>query len=151
MLTGSSARRLKRRDVNLLAGRAVERRLFPFVYAEIADEFSLDAALRFGTLPAVWGKNEETAKDLLEAYVNTYLREEIRQEGLVRNLGGFSRFLEIAAAQNGEQVSFSDMARDCGVSSHTIKSHYDVLEDTMIAIALPSWKKSTKKRLTSHP
>ncbi len=151
VLTGSSARKLKRKGVNLLGGRAVERRLFPYVHEEVSADFSLETALRFGTLPAIFGKSPEMMQDQLTAYVNTYLREEIRQEGLVRNIGVFSRFLEIAASQNGEQVSFLDMARDCGVSSHTIRSHYDVLEDTMIAFALQPWKRSARKRMTAHP
>lgn len=151
VLTGSSARKLKRKGVNLLAGRAVERRLFPYVQEEMGDRFSLDAVLRFGSLPGIFGKDPETTKDLLMAYVNTYLREEIRQEGLVRNLGAFSRFLDIAASQNSDLVSFSDMARECGVSSHTIKSFYDVLEDTMVAFPLQSWSKSARKRMIAHP
>jgi Predicted ATPase (AAA+ superfamily) len=151
VLTGSSARKLKRKGVNLLAGRAVERRLFPYVQQEMGDGFSLDAVLRFGSLPSIFGKDPETSKDLLMAYVNTYLREEIRQEGLIRNLGAFSRFLDIAASQNSELVSFSDMARECGISSHTIKSYYEVLEDTMIAFPLQAWSKSARKRMVTHP
>jgi uncharacterized protein len=151
VLTGSSARKLKRKGVNLLAGRAVERRLFPYVQQEMGDGFSLDTVLRFGALPSIFGKDPETTIDLLMAYVNTYLREEIRQEGFVRNLGSFSRFLDIAASQNSELVSFSDTARECGVSSHTIKSYYDVLEDTMVAFPLQAWSKSIRKRMVSHP
>jgi predicted AAA+ superfamily ATPase len=151
VLTGSSARKLKRKGVNLLAGRAVERRLFPYVQQEMGDGFSLDSVLRYGALPSILGKDIETTRDLLAAYVNTYLREEIRQEALVRNLGAFSRFLDIAASQNGELVSFSDMARECGISSHTIKSYYDVLEDTMIAFPLQAWSKSARKRMVAHP
>jgi predicted AAA+ superfamily ATPase len=150
VLTGSSARKLKRKGVNLLAGRAVDRRLFPYISSEIASDFSLETVLKYGTLPGIYGKSPETMKDQLTAYVNTYLREEIRQEGLVRKLGGFSRFLDIAASQNAEIVSFSDMARECGVSSHTIKSHYEVLEDTMIVFALHPWQRSTRKRLVAH-
>ena len=151
VLTGSSARKLKRKGTNLLAGRAVERRLFPYVQQEMGDGFSLDAVLRFGSLPGIFGKDPETAKDMLSAYVNTYLREEIRQEGLVRALGAFSRFLDIAASQNSELVSFSDMARECGTSSHTIKSYYEILEDTMIAFPLQAWSKSPRKRMVAHP
>jgi predicted AAA+ superfamily ATPase len=151
VLTGSSARKLKRKGVNLLGGRAVERQLFPYVRQEMGDGFSLDVVLRFGSLPSVFGKDPEAAKDMLSAYVNTYLREEIRQEGLVRTLGAFSRFLDIAASQHSELVSFSDMARECGVSSHTIKSYYEILEDTMIAFPLQAWSKSPRKRMVSHP
>ncbi len=99
ILSGSSARKLRRGGVNLLAGRAVERRLHPFVHTEIADTFELEEVLRFGTLPAIHGLADREKTDVLGAYANTYLREEIQQEGLVRNLGGFSRFLDVAAAQ----------------------------------------------------
>jgi predicted AAA+ superfamily ATPase len=151
VLTGSSARKLKQKSVNLLGGRAVERRLFPYVYAEIATDFNLEDALRFGTLPGIFSRSKESKRERLRAYVNTYLREEIRQEGLLRNLGGFSRFLDIAASQNSELVNYSDIARDCQISSHTVRAHYDILEDTLIAFPLKPWVKSARKRMTGHP
>ncbi|MFQ5640990.1 MAG: AAA family ATPase, partial [bacterium] len=105
ILTGSSARKLRRGGVNLLAGRAVERRLFPFVYEEISDDFNLDEALLFGTLPPLLGRDREEKRDILEAYVHTYLQTEIQSEGIARNLGGFSRFLDMAASQFGELLN----------------------------------------------
>ena len=151
ILTGSSARRLKKGGANLLGGRAVERFLFPFTYAEIEESFGLDEVLRFGSLPSVYGKSEEDKIDLLKAYTNIYLREEIQSEGIVRNLGGFSRFLDIAASQFGELVSFSSTGRECSISTRTVQSYYEILEDTLVGIRLEPWRKSLRKRLSGHP
>jgi predicted AAA+ superfamily ATPase len=150
VLSGSSARKLRRGGTNLLAGRAVERFLFPFVYAEIAGSFELESALRFGTLPAIHGRPASEQIDVLGTYANTYLREEIQQEGLVRNLGGFSRFLDLAAAQCGELVNFSAFGRECGLPTRTVQSYYDILEDTLIGCRLEPWTRSARKRLVAH-
>ncbi|OHD75179.1 MAG: hypothetical protein A2177_06620 [Spirochaetes bacterium RBG_13_68_11] len=150
ILSGSSARKLRRGGVNLLAGRAVERQLFPFVHAEIANTFDLEDALRFGTLPAVHGRPDAEKADILGAYANTYLREEIQQEGLVRNLGGFSRFLDVAAAQSGELVNFSAFGREAGLPTRTVQSYYDILEDTLIGCRLEPFIKSARRRLVAH-
>ena len=151
VLTGSSARKLKRSGADLLAGRAVERHLFPFTFAEIRSTFDLDDALVFGTLPVVFGKTSAEKRDILEAYAHVYLREEIQQEGIVRNLGGFSRFLDVAAAQFGEQVSFSAVGRDCGLPVRTVQSYYEILEDTLLGFRLEPWRQSLRKRLSGHP
>jgi uncharacterized protein len=150
-LTGSSARRLRRGGVNLLAGRAVQRSLFPFVYAEITDAFSLADTLQFGSLPGVFGRSTESKIDILKAYTETYLTEEIQAEALVRNIGGFSRFLELAASQFGELVSYTAIGRECRVPTRTVQSYYEILEDTLIGLRLPAWSKSPRKRLVSHP
>lgn len=150
-LTGSSARKLRRGGVNLLAGRAVQRRLFPFVYKEIADTFSLMDILQFGSLPGVYGRRPETQMDILKAYAETYLTEEIQAEALVRNIGGFSRFLELAASQFGELVSYTAIGRECQVPTRTVQSYYEILEDTLIGLQLRPWSKSLRKRLVSHP
>lgn len=151
LLTGSSARKLRREGVNLLAGRAVQRRLFPFVYSEIPSGFSLEEALRFGTLPPVYGQDLEVRIDILKAYSETYLREEIQFEGLIRNLGNFSRFLDLAASQSGELVSYATMGRECQVAPRTVQSYYEILEDTLIAFRMNPWRKSLRQRLVSHP
>lgn len=151
VLTGSSARKLKRGGANLLGGRAVERFLFPFAYQEIPDTFDLEDVLRFGSLPSVYGKKEKEKIDLLKAYTNIYLREEIQAEGLVRNLGGFSRFLDIASSQFGEMVSFSNVARESQLPNRTVQSYYEILEDTLIGFRLEPWRKSLRKRLSGHP
>jgi predicted AAA+ superfamily ATPase len=150
ILSGSSARKLRRGGVNLLAGRAVERHLFPFVHAEIAGTFDLEDALRFGTLPAVHGRTDDEKADILDAYANTYLREEIQQEGLVRNLGGYSRFLDVAAAQCGELVNFSAFGREAGLPTRTVQSYYDILEDTLIGYRLEPFVRSARRRLVAH-
>lgn len=151
IITGSSARKLKRGAANLLGGRAVERHLFPFCYQELQRKFDLDAVLRFGTLPAVEAKPESEKMDLLNAYVTTYLREEIQNEGLVRNLGGFARFLDLAASQAGEVVSFSNLARESALPIKTVQSYYEILEDTLVGFRLEPWRKSLRKRLAGHP
>ena len=151
ILTGSSARKLRRGGANLLAGRAVERHLFPFIYQEIRNEFKLDETLLFGSLPPVVAKNRSEKIDLLSAYAYTYLKEEIQSEGIARNLGGFSRFLDLAASQFGELVSFSAIARECQLPVRTIQSYYEILEDTLIGFRLDPWKKSLRKRLVTHP
>lgn len=151
ILTGSSARKLKRGGVNLLAGRAVERHLFPLVYEEWKGRFKLEDVLLFGTLPALLEKNRKEKVDFLSTYVHTYLREEIQSEGIVRNLGGFSRFLNMAASQFGELVSFSSVARECHLPVRTVQSYYEILEDTLVGLRLMPWGKSFRKRLVAHP
>ncbi|MBW1677817.1 MAG: ATP-binding protein [Deltaproteobacteria bacterium] len=150
LMTGSSARKLRKGGINLLAGRAVQRRLFPFVYQEIGDSFSLDEVLRFGSLPAIYDCSLEDRVDILNSYTETYLREEIHAEGLVRNLGGFSRLLDLAASQCGELISFTSISRDCHVATRTVQAYYDILEDTLISIRLQPWRKSIRKRMVSH-
>lgn len=150
ILTGSSARKLKRGGANLLGGRAVERPLFPFIFFEMGKTFDLDEVLHFGSLPAVYGKDETEKIDLLKSYTNTYLREEIQSEGIVRNLGGFSRFLDIAASQFGDLVNFSNIGRECGLPTRTVQSYYEILEDTLVGLRLEPWRKSLRKRLIGH-
>ena len=151
LLTGSSARQLKRGGINLLAGRAVQRHLFPFVYSEIAETFDLSEVLRYGSLPGVYGRPPETMMDILRTYTETYLNQEVKFEGLVRNLGNFSRFLDLSASQSGELVSFTAMGRECQVPTRTVQSYYEILEDTLIALRLTPWRKSLRHRLVAHP
>lgn len=151
ILLGSSARKLKRGGANLLAGRAVQRLLFPFTLAELGEHFNLDDALRFGTLPPLFGLNDAEKQDILKAYTETYLREEVQMEGFVRNLGGFYRFLEMAASASGELLNFSNIARECHLPVRTVQSYYEILEDTLIGFRLQPWLKSERKRLVAHP
>ena len=151
VLTGSSARKLKRGQANLLAGRLAERHLFPLTYAEIGQVFDLEKTLQFGTLPPVVGKPKKEQIDILSSYAHLYLKEEIQSEGLSRNIGGFSRFLEIAASQAGELVSFSAVARECHLPVRTVQSYYEILEDTLLGFRLEPWHKSARKRLVAHP
>ncbi|MCK4390906.1 MAG: ATP-binding protein [Desulfobacterales bacterium] len=151
ILTGSSARKLKRVSVNMLAGRAWQFLLFPFTHVELGENFHLDDALLRGTLPPIIDEPFEDTFRTLRSYVQTYLKEEILDEAIVRNIGAFSRFLDMAADQSGKIVSFSTISREAGVSSKTVKGYYQILEDTLIAIKLEPYLKSARKRLTMHP
>jgi uncharacterized protein len=151
LMTGSSARKLKRGGANLLAGRAATRRLHPLTSIEIGGGFDLDRALRLGTLPPVVVGDDESARELLNAYAETYLREEIQAEGVVRNLGGFARFLDVAAAQSGDILNAASVASDAGVSARTVREYFQILEDTLVGFRLEPWRKSPRARLVGHP
>jgi predicted AAA+ superfamily ATPase len=146
LLTGSSARKLKTAKVNLLAGRAWQAELFPLTSQEIP-KFNLEKYLRYGGLPAVY-KSEEPEEELY-AYVNTYLKEEIQAEALVRKLPSFLRFLQMMAVTNGEVLNFSSIANDSGVPATTIREYYQILEDTFIGFLVPAWQKSIKRKPVS--
>jgi len=150
-LTGSSARKLRRGSSNLLAGRAYTYHLIPLTFEELGREFDLDKALNYGTLPPIWARPDENRREFLRSYAETYLREEIQQEGLVRNLAPFSSFLDIAAAADGEVVNYSNVARECGVSVKTVQQYYEILAETFLVLRLPAWTRSTRTRLVSHP
>lgn len=151
IMLGSSARKLKRGGANLRGGRAVQRFLYPFTCAELGEHFDLDDALRFGALPPLLGLPAADKQDILRAYTETYLREEIQMEGLVRNLGGFYRFLEVAGSACGEVLNFSNVARECQLPARSVQSYYEILEDTLVGIRLMPWLKSARKRLVAHP
>ena len=143
LLTGSSARKLKRGGANLLAGRAWTAALFPLTSAEI-DISDLDRCLRFGTLPSVWFSEEP--EEELDAYVTTYLKEEIRAEGLVRKLAPFSRFLKVAALSAGQLVNYAGIASDAAVSQSTVREHLTVLEDTLLGFLLEPYVETKKRK-----
>lgn len=150
-LTGSSARKLKRNQANMLGGRAVTFQLFPFSYFELKEIFSLNNYLKFGGLPNIYlAKNDSVKKMLLESYVRTYLKEEIIDEALTRNLPAFSRFLDLAAFENGNIINYSNIAREIGVSSNTIKEYFNILADTQIGFFLLPFFKSHRKKLINH-
>jgi len=151
ILTGSSARKIRRGGANLLAGRAYIYHLFPLTFQELGEHFDLERALMFGCLPALWGADEESPEEFLWSYADTYLREEIAAEGLVRNIGPFAQFLDIAALSDGETVNYSNIARECSISIKTVQQYYQILEDTFLAYKLPAWKRSGRKRLVTHP
>jgi len=147
LLTGSSARKLRRGGANLLAGRAWEARIFPLCYAEIED-FNLLTYLNTSGLPAIYDNPQH--KEELNAYVGTYLSEEIQAEAVTKNLAAFSEFLTLAALSNGQEINFESMASDCGVSPSTLKSYFQVLEDTLIGFQLPGFVKTKKRKATSR-
>lgn len=149
-LSGSSARKLKRLDANLLAGRVINRKFFPLTGAELNYDFNPDDLLKFGTLPKVCA-DPNNRVDILEAYVANYIKEEIQQEALVQNLASFSRFLEVAAIMNGQLVNVSNIARDAGVARPTVQRYFDTLVDTLIGCWLPAWRPRAKVKEVSHP
>lgn len=152
ILSGSSARKLRRDGANLLGGRAVARSLFPLTYLELGEGIELTEILLFGSLPSIILNNSpEERCDLLSAYVSTYLSEEIQQESIVRNLAGFINFLEVAAQLSGELLNFSNVARDAQLQPRTVQSYYEIIVDTLIGIKLQAYTKSARRRLRSTP
>lgn len=145
VLTGSSARKLRRGGVNLLAGRALTHSFFPLTASELGKDFKLRHALQFGMLPPVW--NEEKPKAFLQSYIKTYLREEIQEEGLTRNLPAFSRFLEAATFSQGAVLNISNVARDCSVERKVVEDYFSILEDLMLGVRLPVFSRHAKRKL----
>lgn len=151
-LTGSSARKLRRGAANLLAGRAILRQLFPLTSAELEFSLPLGQLLRFGSMPlAVNAEDDELREEYLRAFVSTYLAEEIKAESLVRDLGGFSRFLQVAAIAAGQTTNVSAIARDAGVARDTVRGYFDVLVDTLIGTWLPAWRPRAKVKEVALP
>ena len=143
VLTGSCARKLKRSGVNLLAGRAWQANLFPLVSAEIAD-FDLGRYLRYGGLPQVYSSSHP--EEELDAYLNTYLKEEIQAEALVQNLAHFARFLKTAVLANAEQINFANIANDAGLPASSIRAYFSILADTFTGFLVESWQASAKRK-----
>jgi len=149
VLTGSSARKLRRTGVNLLGGRALRRLMYPLTPVEMGTAFHLDAALRFGTLPLV--VQAVSPAETLAAYVQMYLKEEIQAEALVRNLPGFSRFLPVAALFHGQVLNLANVARDAGITRSTAQGFFEILEDTLMAARLPALDSRLRVREKRHP
>ena len=148
ILCGSSARKLKRKGHNTLGGRALPVYLYPLVSAEIPD-FDIDRAVNYGTIPPHYLARNPWR--LLAAYIDVYLKEEIKEEALVRNLGAFQRFLEVAALTDGEIINNNNIAQECGVHATTVSSYFDILEDTLIGYRIPAYTKVMKRRLVQAP
>lgn len=149
ILTGSSARSLRRKGVNLLGGRAIEYRMHPLTCMELQKDFSLAKALQFGLLPSVYTVSDP--KHYLETYLTSYLREEVLQEGLTRNIGEFSRFLEIASFSQGQLLNLSEIAREAAIDRRTVTSYFDIIEDLLLGWKLPIFAKRAKRRTVTHP
>ena len=148
-LCGSSARKVRRGAANLLGGRAVRYQLSGLTAGELGDAFDLDRMLNHGYLPRMY--QVQRPRRLLDAYIADYLREVVAAEGLVRNLPAFSGFLDVAALSDGEPVNFSNVARECGVSSHTAQAYFSILEDTLLGRWLPAYRKRRKRRVIGAP
>lgn len=148
-LSGSSARKLRRSGVNLLAGRAVRRVLHPFVPEELGAEFDLLRTLQHGSLPLIWSSADPA--DTLRSYVQMYLREEVQAEALTRNLAGFARFLPLAGLFHGQTLNISSLARDAGVARTTVQGYLQILEDTLFTFQLPAFESTLRVRERRHP
>jgi uncharacterized protein len=147
VLTGSSSRRLKQKGVNLLAGRAWIRNLHPLSFLETGDEFNLDEAINWGSLPNIFSlKSISDKTDYLRSYCNTYIKTEIQEEQWVRKLEPFIKFLPIAAQMNGKPLNHSSIGRDIGAEAPTVKAYFEILEDTLLGFHLPSYHKSIRKQ-----
>ncbi len=144
LLTGSSARKLKKKNTNLLAGRAWTAHLYPLTWKELGKKFKLDRYLRYGGLPQVY--TSQYPEEDLEAYVHTYLQEEIRAEAHVRKILAFSRFLELAALSNTQLLNFTQIGSDAETPASTIREYYWLLEDTLLGSLLLPWTKSKKRK-----
>ena len=149
-LCGSSARKLRRGGANLLAGRALTISMESFSYAELGKAFNLDFALNWGTLPFVHNE-PDTAADILAAYVNTYLKEELLAEGLIRNVPPFVRFLAVAGQINGQILNVQNISREAAVARTTVDTYFSVLSDTLVGHILPAWRPGLKVRETAQP
>ncbi len=148
ILSGSSARKIKKSGANQLGGRAIPETLFPLVSAEITD-YDLNKAVQNGLIPRHYAV--QNAKNRLKAYITLYLKEEIIEEAAVRNVEHFERFMEVAAISDGEIINYENIATDCGVSANTVKSYFRILYDSLIGYEIPAYRKVIKRRLTQAP
>jgi predicted AAA+ superfamily ATPase len=149
-LSGSSARKLKRHDANLLAGRVINRSFFPLTLAEAGTSASIQDVLQTGLLPGVRSE-PDLAIDILEAYAANYLHQEIQQEALTKDLAGFARFLRVAAVLNGQVVNVSNVASEAEVARSTVQRYFEILVDTLVGVWLPAWQPRLKVREVAHP
>lgn len=149
VLTGSNARKLKRGGANLLAGRALTCRMYPLTALEIGKEFKLEKFLRHGSLPMAW--THEAPEQFLKSYVATYLKEEIQQEGLTRNVAAFARFLEAASFSQGQVLNITSVARDAAVERKVVQEYFQILDDLLLAYRLPVFIRRAKRRMAGHP
>ncbi len=149
VLTGSSARKLKRTGINLLAGRALIKRMHPFIAAELSDKFDLEKALRNGLIPVVLGSSDPLSS--LQAYIDLYIREEVQMEGLTRNIGNFSRFLEAISFSHGSVLNISNVSRESQVERKVVEGYINILEDLLLAFRIPVFTKRAKRAVVQHP
>lgn len=149
VLTGSSARKLRRAGVNLLGGRAGRLSLHPYMAAELGEAFSFESALRHGLLPVVVGAADPDFQ--LRAYCGLYLKEEVQAEGLVRNIGAFARFMEVMSFSHGSVLNLANAARECAVKRSTLEGYLSILEDLLLGWRLPVFTRRAKRDLASHP
>ncbi len=151
ILTGSSARKIKKSNSNMLAGRAINAKMFPLTMLELKDDFDFEKSIKEGMLPTLYDENKNVSpSEYLESYIDTYLSEEIQAEGLTKNLVGFLKFLEVASFSQGEVVNFSEIARESGVTRKMVQNYFEILEDLLIGFFVPVFTKKAKRKLISH-
>ena len=151
-LTGSSARKIRRGSANLLAGRAFVNNLYPLSYSELKENFNLHDAIEWGTLPKIYNLiTSEEKFSYLNTYTFNYLKEEILQEQVVRNLDPFSKFLEVAAQMNSEIINYSKIAKEAETSPNSVQSYFEILQDTLLGTIVPSYHQSIRKQQRSNP
>lgn len=148
ILTGSSARTLHRKGVNLLGGRALTRTFHPLTAVELGNKFDITKSLQYGHLPIAILGDEPGA--YLQSFVLNYLTNEVKQEGLTRNMGAFSRFLEVASFSQGNVISYSEIAREAAIDRQVVTGYFDILDDLLVGIRLPVFTKKSKRRLITH-
>lgn len=149
ILTGSSSRKLKRSGANLLAGRALMLHMHPFMASELGRDFSLKKALQIGLLPIIWQSPSPEAT--LKTYVSLYLKEEVQEEGLIRKVGDFARFLEIISFSHASIINTTNIARECDIARKTANNYVEILEDLLLAFKIPIFTKRAKRALSIHP
>lgn len=149
ILTGSSARKLRRQGVNLLGGRASQKLMYPYMAMELGKRFKLDTALRQGMLPVVWGAEEPLA--VLDAYNALYLHEEVQMEGLVRNIGAFARFLQAMSFSHAAVLNLANVSREAQVSRKTVEGYLEIIEDLLLGFRIDVFSKRAKRELAAHP
>jgi uncharacterized protein len=148
ILTGSSARKLKKAGADLLAGRALMKSMHPFIAAELKNEFDFEKALKYGVIPVILDSVNPQAS--LQAYIDLYIREEVQMEGLTRNIGNFARFLESVSFSHGCVMTVSNIARECGVERKTVEGYLNILEELLLAYRLPVFTKRAKRATVQH-
>jgi predicted AAA+ superfamily ATPase len=148
ILTGSSARKLRRGAANLLAGRLTELHMHPFMAAELGEAFDLQRALETGLVPLVWSAVQP--EDTLRAYASLYLQEEVQAEALVRNVGAFARFLEAISFSHGSMLNLAEVARECQVGRKTVEGYLEILEDLLLSFRIPVFTRRAKRHLVAH-
>ncbi len=148
IMTGSSARKLRRSVSDLLGGRALLRQMGPFMASELKSEFTLEKALKTGLIPLIWESTDPEGR--LRDYLSLYLREEVQAEGLVRQIGDFARFLEVASFSHAAIWTSTDIARESSVKRATVDNYLQILEDLLLAFSLPVFARRAKRKLTAH-
>ena len=149
ILTGSSARKLKRQGVNLLAGRAQLKHMHPFMASELKDLFNLETSLKYGMLPLVTASIDPIGD--LKAYISLYMKEEVQMEALVRNVGQFGRCLTAMSFSQASIINYTNIARECGMSSKTVENYVSILTDLLLCFTINVFSKKAKRHLTTHP